>query len=133
MKFEGKYFTDFNFTDEQIKKAIANAYRDLKIVREVEILDVKFNYAYTALIKSGIALCAFYRKKIKSAPGHHVKILEALADILKDKSVEDMGNVMRSKRNIDLYDGGICVTKKECEEYTNFVAGILEKVKKHIG
>ncbi len=50
-----KFFTDFSFTPEQMQKNLQNARRDLGIAREDTILDVKFTYAYTALIKSGIA------------------------------------------------------------------------------
>lgn len=40
-----------------------------------------------------------------------------MGKILKDDSVIDVGNVMRSKRNVDLYAGGVEVTEKECIEY----------------
>jgi hypothetical protein len=36
---------------------------------------------------------------------------------------------MRSKRNKDLYDGGIEVTRKECLEYLKFVEDILNNVR----
>jgi len=35
-------------------------------------------------------------------------------------------------RNLDLYEGGIKVTEKECREYINFVEGVLLKVKEVI-
>lgn len=128
MKFEEKYFVKFNFTKEQIQKNMANALRDLAIAKEDKILEVKFNYAYSALIKSGIALLSHYQAKVKSAPGHHVKIIEQLASFLKDVSIIDIGNVMRTKRNLDLYAGGAEVTEKECREYVDFVEGVLDKV-----
>jgi len=39
------------------------------------------------------------RVKIKSAPGHQIKIIEKLAQILKENAIEDLGNLMRSKSN----------------------------------
>jgi len=128
MKFEDKYFPTFQFAVEQIKKNLQNAMRDIDIAEKDEFLDVKFNYTYTALLKAGIALLSFYQRKIKSMPGHHVKIIGKLSEILNDEDIADLGNVMRSKRNRDLYDGGIEVTSKECKEYISFVKDVLKRV-----
>lgn len=128
IKFEDKYFTKFDFTKGQIKKNFDNALKDLRIAREDKILEVKFSYAYTAIIKAGIALLSFYGRKVKSVPGHHVKIIEKMSGILSDDSINDMANLMRSKRNLDLYAGGIAVTEKECAEYLLFADNIIGKV-----
>lgn len=132
MKFEDQYFVKFHFTKDQIKKNFNNALKDLTIAKKDKILEVKFNYAYTSLIKAGLTLLSFYGVKTRSVPGHHMKIIEKLAEILKDESISDMGNIMRSKRNLDLYSGGIEVTEKECREYINFVNEVLENVKQAI-
>lgn len=132
MKFEDKYFVKFQFTKEQIAKNLDNALKDFDIATKDKFLDVKFNYTYTALLKAGIALLSFYDQKVRGAPGHHVKIIEKLSNLLKDEDIGSLANVMRSKRNSDLYDGGIEVTSKECEEYLIFVEDILRKVKKII-
>lgn len=91
---------------------------------------MKFNYAYTALIKVGISLLSHHQVKIKSVPGHHVKIIEKLAHILKDNDIDYIGNSMRSKRNMDFYAGGIEITEKECREYIDFMKKILAKLTK---
>ena len=65
-------------------------------------------------------------------PGHHTKIIEKLAQILKNNDIENIGNIMRSKRNLDFYGGGIEVTEKECREYINFVKETLTKIKEVI-
>ena len=101
----------------------------MDIAKKDDISEVKFNYTYTALIKAGITLISFYKQKIKSVPGHHIKILEKTAEILKDETINDIGNAMRSKRNLDFYDGGAVVTAKECNEYLLFVKGVLKKIK----
>lgn len=132
MKFEDRYFRKFEFTKEQIKKNLNNAIKDLTIAKKVKILEVKFNYAYTSLIKAGLTLLSYYQMKVKSMPGHHIKIIEKLAQILKDNDIEDIGNIMRSKRNLDFYAGGIEVTEKECREYISFVEEVLTKVKEAI-
>jgi len=132
MRFEEKFFKKFRFTKEQVKKNYENALKDFNIAKRDKILDVKFNYAYSALIKAGITLLSHHQAKIKSVPGHHLKIIEKLSQILKDDDIANIGNSMRSKRNLDLYEGGIKVTEKECREYINFVEGVLLKVKEVI-
>ena len=127
-----KFFADFAFTPEQVYKNLQNAKRDLGIAREDTILDVKFTYAYTALIKSGIALLSRYKLKVRSIPGHHIKLIEKLTEILGDQAIADLGNAMRQKRNVDLYAGGTDVTAKECAEYLDFVEGVFLKVSEKI-
>ncbi|HEB32656.1 MAG TPA: hypothetical protein ENI15_17570 [Spirochaetes bacterium] len=129
MRFDDKYFAKFKFTKEPVDKNLMNALRDLDIAKKDEILDVKFNYTYTALLKAGITILSFYGRKVKSAPGHHIKIIAQLSDLLADEGIDVLGNLMRSKRNSDLYDGGMEVTSKECSEYTEFVEDVLSKVK----
>lgn len=128
-----KFFADFSFTPEQVNKNLQNAKRDLGIAREDTIPDVKFTYAYTALIKSGIALLSHYKLKVRSIPGHHIKLIEKLTELLGDQAISDLGNAMRQKRNIDLYAGGMDITAKECAEYLDFVEGVFLKVREKIG
>lgn len=130
MKIDTKYFKNFNFTEDQIKKNLQNAIKDFEISNRDKILEVKFGYAYTALIKAGIALLSCYKTKIMSVPGHHIKIIEKTAEILKDKSVIELGDAMRSKRNLDFYSGGIEITEKECDEYIEFVDKVIKKIQK---
>ncbi len=129
MKFDDRYFSKFNFTEEQIDKNFKNALKDLNIAKKDKILDVKFSYVYTVLIKAGIALLSVYQVKIKSMPGHHFKIIEKIAQILKDDSVLTLGNIMRSKRNLDFYAGGVEVTEKECSEFIKFTEKVFTKIK----
>ena len=129
MKFDDKYFAKFKFTEEQIKKNLDNALKDFDIAERDVILEVKFNYAYKALIKAGIALLSSYHLKIRSVPGHHIKILEKMAEILNDDAIADIGNAMRSKRNLDFYGGGILVSEKECSEYLRFADEVIKKAK----
>jgi len=133
MKFDDRYFRRFNFDKEQIDKNLKNAFKDFEIAKKDTIFEVKFNYAYTSLIKAGIALLSFYKIKIKSVPGHHIKIIEKTSDILKNNTIDEIGNAMRSKRNLDFYSGGIEITEKECHEYIDFVEKVLKDIRKHIG
>jgi len=125
---EGKYFIRFSFSRTQIEQNLASAFRDLGIAKKTDILDVRFNYAYTAMIKGGIALLSHRQLKVKSIPGHQAKIIENLARTLNDDTVETLGNLMRQKRNLDFYSGGVEVTEKECDEYIDFAESILKRV-----
>jgi uncharacterized protein (UPF0332 family) len=128
IKFEDKYFEKFAFAKQQIQDHLMNSLKDLSIAIKVDILDVKFNYAYTSLLKAGIALLSFHGVRVKSVPGHQVKIIQKLAQLLNDSSIEELGNIMRSKRNLDFYGGGIEITEKECRSYIKFVEGVVNKV-----
>lgn len=132
MKFEDRYFSEYAFTPEQIKKNFDNALKDLRIAEKDTILEVKFNYAYNAFIKAGIALLSFYKIKIRGVPGHHVKTIEKIAQILDDENVATMGELMRSKRNLDFYGGGIEITEKECAEFLKFSKNVLLRIKNFI-
>ena len=132
MKFDDRYFKQFNFSREQIEKNLKNAFKDFEIAKKDDILEVKFNYTYTSLIKAGIALLSFYKMKVKSVPGHHIKIIGKMSDILKNDTIDELGNAMRSKRNLDFYSGGIEVTEKECYEYIDFAEKVLRNIQKHI-
>ena len=94
---------------------------------------MKFTYSYQALIKTGITLLAKVGKvKVRSIPGHHVKILEKMSEILGDEDVLIIGNAMRMKRNADLYGGGELVGEKEANDYLKFVQKIVEKAKNKV-
>lgn len=135
MEFEDKYFRKLNFSRKQVEKYLNSALRDLAIAKESKITEVQFQFAYNSFIKLGITLIACSGYKVSSRAGHHIKILEKMSDILKDQNILIYGNAMRKVRNIELYDGGIFITKKQTEEYLNFVlkASILLQgfVKKH--
>lgn len=92
MDFDPKYYAPLKFTKEQIDKNLKNAIRDLNIAKNDNFLEVKFNYAYNGLIKAGIALLSYHNIKIKSVPGHHIKIIEKLADLLENEDIADLGN-----------------------------------------
>ncbi len=132
MNFENRYFVRFSFSREQVEQNLASAFRDLEIAEKDPILDVKFTYAYMALIKGGIALFAHHQIRIKSIPGHQAKIIEKMAQMLNDETIEILGDAMRLKRNQDFYAGGIEVTEKECQEYLDFVKGVLRKIREII-
>lgn len=122
--FENKYFKKFKFTKNQIERFIYSANNDLKIAIDSDVPEVQFQFVYNSFIKIGIALIACYNYKVSSRTGHHVKILEKISEILKEKDILLYGDKMRKARNTELYDGGIIVTKKQAGEYLSFAQKI---------
>lgn len=87
-----KFFRKVAFTNEQITRYINNALKDLKIAKEQNISEVKFTYSYTALLKAGIALIAGIKNlKVRTIPGHHIKILKTTSEILNDETIFEVG------------------------------------------
>lgn len=128
--FETKYFQKFSFTKQQIDRFFESALRDLKIARQDKFAEVRFTYSYQALVKAGIAVIAKVGGvKVRSVPGHHIKILEKMSEILKNPDVLTLGDAMRIKRNPDFYGGGESITEKEAEDYLKFVEKTLGSVR----
>lgn len=132
-QFGSEYFKEFKFTAEEIEQYLQNAFHDLEIARKDPFPEVRFTYSFQALIKGGISLIAkMGNVKVRSIPGHHAKILEKLSEILNEPDILTMGNVMRKKRNTDLYGGGDIVSEKETSEYFDFVEAVLKRITKLI-
>lgn len=132
ISFETKFFEKKNFEKKSIEKYFNNAVKDIKIVVSNKNEEVIFKFSYDALIKIGIALIAFNGFRIKSRRGHHIKILEKLSQILGDEDIKVIGEAMRKKRNLDLYDGGVIISEKESKNYLNFVKKITENAKRYL-
>lgn len=131
--FDPQFFRKFDPTPDQIERYLAGAWRDFEIAKKDDFWEVKFAYSYQALIKGGIALLAQAGSvKVRSVPGHHVKILEKMSDILKDPDINVIGNAMRTKRNLDLYEGGTTIGEHEIEEFIRFVETVLDSVQRHL-
>lgn len=133
-QFEKEYFQKASLTRPAIKRYLDNVRRDLMIAQKDRFAEVQFTYAYQALIKAGIALIADKGGvKVRSVPGHYVKILQHLSKLLGDEDIFTIGNAMRMKRNQDLYSGGEMILKKAAKDYVEFVTKVVEQVIKNIG
>jgi len=130
--FESKFFQKKKFEKKAILRFFRNAIDDFRLALRNKEPKVIFNFSYSALIKTGITLIASSGYRIKSRTGHHVKILEKLSQILNDKNIEIIGDRIRKKRNLDLYEGGIIIDSKEAKQYLNFVKEIINKAQKHL-
>ena len=132
-KFENKYFQKFNFSKTQTERYFRNALKDLKIAKKDSISEVRFTYSYQTLIKAGIVSIAKEGSvKVRSVPGHHIKILTKMSKILGSPDVLTIGNAMRMKRNKDFYSGGTFISGKEARDYLKFVEDVVKIVKKRI-
>lgn len=95
------------------------------------ILVYFFLHSYTDLLKAGIVLISATKNlKVRTLPGHHIKILELISKILNDNFIFELGNAMRMKRNTDLYGGRILITEKESKDYYNYVEKVIDRIKK---
>ena len=129
--FEKEFFQKIKFTPKQLDRYGLSARRDLEIAQKDIFTEVRFAYCYQALIKLGITILAKKGQvKVRSVPGHHIKILLKLSEILGDEDIFTIGNAMRMKRNQDMYSGGEFISKKETEDYLRFVEGIFKKASK---
>lgn len=132
INFETKFFQKKTFKEEIIERYFNNALKDFRIASKNKDPDVIFKFTYDALIKIGICLIAFHGHRVKSRLGHHIKILEKLSEILSDENIQIIGNAMRKKRNLDLYDGGALISEKEAKDYFNMAEQIIKKAKNYL-
>lgn len=130
--FETQFFQKMSFAPEQLKRYFDSAERDYGIAATDSIPEVRFKFAYDSLIKIGVALIAKEGYKVRSQPGHHVKIIEKLSEILGDEDIDIVGNAMRQSRNKDFYDAGTIITKTQAGQYVEFVCAIVGKARHHL-
>ena len=125
-------FTKLKFSRRQIKNYFASASRDMKIAWASAVPEVIFKFSYDSLIKLAIAVCAGNGLRVKSRAGHHAGLLRKLSEFLNDQDIEVVGNKMRRQRNLDLYGGGILISKKEASEYREWLKNIFIKVEDNL-
>jgi len=95
IKFESDFFQKLNFTPTQLKNYRLAVSHDLQIAKSSSQPEVIFEFSYKALMRFGIALIAKNGYRVRSITGHHVKILEKMAEILNDENILILGNKMR--------------------------------------
>lgn len=128
IEFEIDYFQNFVFSEHQLNKYLDAARHNLDIAEKTEITEVIFDFSYQALIQFGIAIIAKEGYKVRSIPGHHVKILQKMSLILKNTDIDSFGNKMRRLRNKGLYDGVInLISLKDAQDLYLFVNDIFKK------
>jgi len=124
-------FEKFIFTPKQIEKYFESAGKDFNIAKKGES-EVAFVFCYNCLLKLALAVCAKNNWRVKARRGHHIALIEKMAEFLKDKEIEILAQEMRAKRNKDLYGGGVLISSKDAEMYLKFVANLIKKVEKYL-
>lgn len=119
-------FEKFTFTSEQIKQYLNSAKRDLKIAQDSSEPEVVFRFSYDALLKLAITIGAQHGLRVKSRAGHHIELMQMLSKQLESTDVLIIGEEMRKKRNLELYNGGTITTKEEAQEYADWVTNVFK-------
>ena len=125
--FDGEHFQKFTFAPTQLGQFQQAAARDLHIAQDSSVPEVVFKFAYDTLIKCGITLIAREGYRVRSAPGHHAKLIDHLAELLNNQDIAVFGHKMRTMRNLDFYDGGILISEKDAQEYLKFVRRVFKQ------
>jgi hypothetical protein len=126
-------FEKFKFTDRQLAIFYKSALNNFKIAKESKIPEVSFKFGYDCLVKLAIIVAAKGGLRVKSRAGHHAELIQKLAEILKDKKIVLVGNEWRTKRNNELYFGGLTFTVKEIKGYLGWLKDIFSRVEDLLG
>ncbi|MBU1180397.1 hypothetical protein KJ885_05645 [Patescibacteria group bacterium] len=125
-------FERFSFSKRQVRKYLQSALRDFDIASASEVPEVAFRFCYDALLKLAIAVCAANGLRVKSKQGHHIELVKKLSMYLNDAEIEIMAGQMRSKRNWDLYGGGVLISQKEAKEYIVWAKEVIKNGRQYI-
>jgi hypothetical protein len=127
MEFDKNFFNKVFFSSKQLDRILISANKDLKIAGKSKEVEVTFKFSYDAFLKFCIYIVAQRGYKIRSFSGHHQKIIEQTAEILNNKSIYNIGNEIRKKRNFDLYECLFTVSDKDTKEYFEFIKNLFVK------
>jgi len=125
-------FEKFDYSPIQIKKYYQAAAKDLQLVISAGAPEIVFYLAYNVIIKTAMAVCAKNNLRVKSRAGHHIELIGKLAECLDDQEIEDIAGKMRTKRNRDLYDGGVITSEKEADFYICFCKKLIESADSYL-
>ena len=125
------FFRKHEYSEQQRVQMWKNIEHDLAICINDGYSAVRFTYSYTVLIKLCIVVLSYYGLRVRSVPGHHIALLQKCADVMNDQEIVTMGELMRVKRNKDLYDCRIEVSDSEVDAFVSFVNILHGKCKKH--
>jgi len=122
----------FKFSERQIENYYESAVKDYRIALKSDIQEVIFKFCYDALLKLAIAVCARNGLRVKARQGHHIELIQKIADLLKNKDIKIVGDEMRAKRNLDIYGGGVLISEKEAEEYLKWLKNIMVQAEDYL-
>lgn len=125
-------FEKFDYLPAQIKKYYQAAARDLQLAISAGAPEIVFYLSYNIIIKTAMAVCAKNNLRVKSRSGHHIELIGKLAEYLDDQEIEDIAGKMRTKRNRDLYDGGVITSEKEADFYICFCQKLVKNADSYL-
>ncbi len=123
-------FEKFRFSRKQVERYYKSAKKDFKIASSYSDPEVSFRFCYDALLKLAIAVCAEKGLRAKAKRGHHRELIQKLSSFLEDNEINIVANEMRGKRNRELYNGGILISKKEAKSYLKWTRDIFKKAER---
>lgn len=125
-------FEQFNYSAQQIRKYFQAAANDLRLAKSTNEPELIFYACYNLVVKTAMAVCAKNNLRVKSRAGHHIELINKLAECLKDPDIEIVADKMRTKRNRDLYDGGTITSEKEASFYLSFCKKLINKTDSYL-
>ncbi len=125
---ENQFFRKFRFTNDQLRKYYRAAEQDRQIAQTSEHPEIIFRFSYDSLVKLAVYVTAASGLKVRSIPGHHIKLIEKLSEICGVDDALLIADEMRRKRNLDLYEGGVLITEMEARSYMQFVHSVFNGV-----
>ena len=125
-------FEQFNYSTEQIRKYFQAAVNDLRLAKSTNEPELVFYACYNLLIKTAMAVCAKNSLRVKSRAGHHMELINKLAECIPDLEIEVVADKMRVKRNRDLYNGGTVTSIKEAGFYLAFCEDLISKTDSYL-
>lgn len=125
-------FEQFNYSKLQIGKYFEAAANDLRLAKSTNEPELVFYACYNLVVKTAMAVCAKNNLRVKSRVGHHVELINKLAECLNDPEIEVVADKMRTKRNRDLYDGGAITSEKEANFYLSFCENLIDKTDSYL-
>ena len=132
MTLNRKFFQKQTFNPVIIKRYFNKAKYELDLGKDSKWPEIQFTQAYKTLIRIGITLMATLDYRVKSQEGHHIVIIDNLAEMLDDKRINTMGDDMRIKRNVDWYGDSIPVTEQESMMYLSFVEEVIKRAEEYL-
>lgn len=109
-------FEKFEFSPKQVDKYYQAALKDIKIAGGSDVPEVIFQFCYNSLIKLATTICADNGLRVKARKGHHIELIQKLAEYLKDKEIEVLANEIPFPR-----------FNKQKEEFIEKIRKILKK------
>jgi len=132
MTFNSEFFQKQTFDPTVITRYLNKAKHELYLAKDSKWPEIQFTQTYKSFIRIGITLMATLDYRVKSKEGHHIVIIDNIAEMLKDKRINTIGSDMRIKRNVDWYGDFIPVTEQEAKMYMCFVEEVIVKAEEYL-